>query len=529
MLQRFITNALFALSLLGCARQYDVVVIGGGAGGTCAAIEAARDGAKVLVVEETPWLGGMLTSAGVSAIDGNYRLRGGLFAEFTDSLAARYGGYEALKSGWVSNILFNPRTGAEILRNMADKAGVDLRMGTALREARSTLPSGPVPPSGPTTHSDSSPHSGLDPESPSWHLTLSDGTRIKARILIDGTELGDVAAAVGVPELKDRVATQDMTYVAIVREYDHPVPLEKPEGYDVDLYRNCCDNPLATNEGGFNPLGQQLWSPEMMLSYGRLPDGHIMLNWPISANDIWFEYLDMTPGERADAFRQAKLRTLGYLYFLQTELGYTHIGLADDVFPTEDRLPFFPYFREARRIAGRDTMTVEAARHPYKFDLYTRAIAVGDYPVDHHHNQNPRREELSHLWFGKIPSFSVPLGVVIPLDTEDFLVADKAMSSSWEMNGGTRLQPVVMGVGQAAGALAALAVRTGRHPHEVPASEVQAVLLDHGCYLLPFLDLKPSDPGFRELQEAGVLGEVKGIGRTVGWANETWVTLPEER
>ena len=502
MAQRFIINALFALSLLGCARQYDVVVIGGGAGGTCAAIEAARDGARVLVVEDTPWLGGMLTSAGVSAIDGNYRLRGGLFGEFTDSLAGRYGGYEALKSGWVSNILFNPAVGAEVLRNMADKAGVELRMETALC------------------------HSERSEESP-WKLTLSDGTRIKARILIDGTELGDVAAALGVAELQDRITAQDMTYVAIVKEYDHPVTPVKPEGYDPELFRNCCDNPLAENHDGFNPLGQQLWSPEKMLSYGRLPDGHIMLNWPICGNDYFAEYLDMLPQEREEAYRQAKLRTLGYLYFLQTELGYDHIGLADDVFPTEDGLPFYPYFREARRIAGRDTMTVEAALKPYDYDLYTRAVAVGDYPVDHHHNQNPRREELSHLWFGKIPSFSVPLGVVIPVDTEDFLVADKAMSSSWEMNGGTRLQPVVMGVGQAAGALAALAVKTGRHPSEVPAAEVQALLLDHGCYLLPFLDLKPSDPAFRELQGSGIRGEVKGIGRTVGWANETWVNIPE--
>ena len=489
------------LCLLGCARQYDVVVIGGGAGGTCAAIEAARDGARVLVVEDTPWLGGMLTSAGVSAIDGNYRLRGGLFGEFTDSLAGRYGGYEALKSGWVSNILFNPAVGADVLKNMADKAGVELRFNC---------------------HASFAPHSGLDPESP-WRLTLSDGTRIKARILIDGTELGDVAAALGVAELQDRITAQDMTYVAIVKEYDHPVTPVKPEGYDPELYRNCCDNPLAENHDGFNPLGQQLWSPEKMLAYGRLPDGHIMLNWPICGNDFFAEYLDMLPQEREEAYRQAKLRTLGYLYFLQTELGYDHIGLADDVFPTEDGLPFYPYFREARRIAGRDTMTVEAARHPYDYDLYTRAVAVGDYPVDHHHNQNPRREELSHLWFGKIPSFSMPLGVVIPVDTEDFLVADKTMSSSWEMNGGTRLQPVVMGVGQAAGALSALAVKTGRHPHEVPATEVQSVLLDHGCYLLPFLDLKPSDPGFRELQEAGVSGKVKGTGRTVGWSNETWV------
>ena len=205
----------------------------------------------------------------------------------------------------------------------------------------------------------------------------------------------------------------------------------------------------------------------------------------------------------------------------------TRIGVADDVFPTEDGLPFYPYFREARRIAGRDTMTVDAARHPYSYDLYMRAVAVGDYPVDHHHYANPGWKELSHLGFGAIPSFSVPLGVVIPVSVEDLLIADKAVSVDWEMNGAVRLQPVLLGLGQAAGALAAIAARSGRHPSEVPVDEVQSVLLDHGCYLLPFLDLKPGEQGFRELQERGVRGEVRGIGRTVGWANETWVKLPE--
>jgi hypothetical protein len=262
----------------------------------------------------------------------------------------------------------------------------------------------------------------------------------------------------------------------------------------------------------------------MTLSYGALPDGHIMLNWPQGGNDIYLDYLNMP---REEVYRQAKNRTLGYVYYLQTELGYSNLGIARDVFPSEDGLPFYPYYRESRRIAGRDTMTVEAALRPYDYDLYTRAVAVGDYPVDHHHNQNPRADELSHLWFGKIPSFSVPLGVLVPVNVEDFLVADKAISVSWEMNGATRLQPVVMGLGQAAGALAALAVKSGRHPSEVPASEVQSVLLDHGCYLLPFLDLKPLDPGFRELQEAGIRGEVRGTGRSVGWSNEMWVTVPD--
>ena len=507
-----------ALLLASCTQDYDVVVIGGGTGGTAAAIEASRLGARTLVVEEGPWLGGMLTSAGVSAIDGNYRLRGGIFGEFCDSLAARYGGYDALFSGWVSKIMFNPAVGAEVLANMASAAGVEVRFGTACRSCRDTA-------SGLLVVRDKAARTQY-PRQPSggWRLKLSDGSRIRARILIDGTELGDVAKAAGVADLQDGRCVQDMTYVLIVKEFDHNVSIPEPPGYDIENYRHCCDNPLASNTGGNGPKGQQLWSPEMMLSYGRLPDGHIMLNWPVYGNDFYVEYLEMTPQERAAAVQQAKDRALGYLYFIQQELGYTNIGIADDVFPSADGLPFYPYYREARRIAGIDTMTVDAARNPYDYDLYTRAVAVGDYPVDHHHVQNPQWEELSHLWFGRIPSFSVPLGVVIPVETEDFLVADKSMSVSWEMNGSTRLQPVVLGVGQAAGALAALAVQRGVHPREVPVRDVQEVLLDHGCYLLPFLDLKPSDPGFRQLQTAGIEGIARGTGRSVGWSNETWAT-----
>ena len=189
-MKRYLTLGL-CLVVLSCTPVYDVVVAGGGTGGTAAAIEAARGSARTLVVEPTPWLGGMLTAAGVSAIDGNYRLRGGLFGEFTDSLAARYGGYEALKSGWVSNILFNPAVGAEVLRNMADEAGVEVRTGLTIKEM---------------THRKSG-----------WALAFSDGSRARARILIDGTELGDIAEKAGAAELKDRITAQDLTYVAIVK------------------------------------------------------------------------------------------------------------------------------------------------------------------------------------------------------------------------------------------------------------------------------------------------------------------------
>lgn len=504
---------LAVTAAVSCVQCYDVVVVGGGAGGTAAAIEAARCGSSVLVVEETPWLGGMLTSAGVSAIDGNYRLRGGIFGEFCDSLAARYGGYDALRSGWVSNILFGPAVGAEVLANMAVESGVEVRFGVNVPEMAGQA--------GHDRRRSDSRRSG------GWRLKLSDGSRVRARIVIDGTELGDVAQMAGAAALDDGDCVQDMTYVLTLREYDHDVLIPEPPGYDIENYRHCCLNPLAEDSGGNGPKGQQLWSLDMMLSYGRLPDGDIMLNWPVYGNDFYIEYLDMSREQRQEAFARAKNRALGFLYFMQHELGLSHLGIADGVYPSGDGLPFFPYFREARRIAGVDTMTVDAARNPYSCDLYTRAVAVGDYPVDHHHMQNPRWEELSHLWFGQIPSFSVPLGVVIPVSTDDLLVADKAMCSAWDMNGCTRLQPVVMGVGQAAGALAAIASQRAMHPRDIPARDVQDLLLDHGCYLLPFLDLKPSDPGFRELQTAGIEGRVQGTGRSVGWSNETWVTIPE--
>ena len=124
------------MSVESCSKtEYaDVLVIGGGASGISAGIQTARMGVPVMVVEETPWVGGMLTAAGVSCIDGNYRLQSGIFGEFADSLSARYGGWDALKTGWVSNINFEPHVGQEVLTSMAEGCGdlLDLRRETVM-------------------------------------------------------------------------------------------------------------------------------------------------------------------------------------------------------------------------------------------------------------------------------------------------------------------------------------------------------------------------------------------------------------
>lgn len=493
--------SFFATFLLASCSvgQYDVVVVGGGASGSAAALQASRDGAKTLIIEQTPWLGGMLTSAGVSAIDGNFNLRGGIFGEFCDSLARRYGGYEALASGWVSNIQYGPKVGEEVFENML--SGVEV-CREAIFESASF-------------------------DGSRWRVNYTVGGkrhRVSAKVLVDGTELGDVAAAVGVPydlgmearkdtgediaPLKENDIIQDLTYVVTVRRYDEPRLIEKPEGYDESLYSNCTAK----------------WSPKMMLSYGRLPDGDMMLNWPLDGNDSYLNPVELSLEQRDSVFRIAKNITLGYLYYIQNNLGYKNIGIADDVYPTEDGLALIPYYRESRRIHGVVRFTVSDVSSPYRNTLYRTAVAVGDYAVDHHHNRYNGSEAIPDLHFHPVPSFSVPLGVVVPEGFKNLLVVEKSVSVSNIVNGATRLQPVVMEIGQAAGAMAAMLCEGDFDDFaDINVRSVQDKLLNAGCYILPYLDVPMSDPSFGALQRIGATGILRSVGRNEGWTNQTWL------
>ena len=499
-------------------QQVDVLIVGSGASGTAAGIQAARMGVKTIVLEETPWIGGMLTSAGVSCVDGNNRLRSGIFGEFVDSLVARYGSNEALKSGWVSNINFDPHIGQEILTNMTESCGdlLDVRRETVVLDVR--------------------------PEEGDWEVTYRDRngrkSRVIADVLIDATELGDIAKACGVDyrigmeasrETGESIAPdqandviQDLTYVAFLKDYgpDADMTIEMPEGYDPAPFYNSCQNPMNVE----NVTGQTIWSPEMMISYGKTPEGRYMINWPIYGNDYYVNTIEMSRKERDEALQKAKHFTLCFVYFIQTQLGMKNLGLADDVFPTEDKLPFIPYHRESRRIEGEAFFTMDAAADPYSYKepLYRTGVAVGDYPVDHHHFRHPDWKSLPDLEFYPVPSFNVPLGSMIPKGVDDLIVAEKSISVSNLMNGATRLQPVVMQLGQAAGALAALACIEDRNVRTIGVRHVQDELLEAGCYIMPYLDLPKDDLHFKVLQRIGATGILRGEGRNVGWSNETW-------
>jgi len=505
---------LLCTGMLSCAsaERYDVVIVGGGASGTAAGLQAARMGARTLVIEEFDWLGGMLTSAGVSATDGNYRLRGGIWGEFRTELERHYGGDSVLKTGWVSNVMFEPSVGDRIFKQMA------AREPNLTVWYRSAL-------------------SGISRRAKGWSVTVKQGgreRRVEAAALIDATELGDVAKTLGVPYdvgmdsaavTREDIAParandiiQDLTYVAVLKDYGHDVVMDRPEGYDPSLFACCCVNDLCISP----KEPHRMWSRDMMITYGKLPNDKYMINWPIEGNDYYVDMIDMTPQERAEAIRQAKNHTLSFVYFLQHELGFRTLGLADDEFPTEDLLPFIPYHRESRRIHGVVRFTLNDITDPYAGTLYRTAVGVGDYPVDQHHTRYSGWGELPDLYFHPIPSYGFPLGIVIPAGYPGLLVAEKSVSVTNIVNGSSRLQPVVLQIGQAAGALAALAAAGKVDVVEVPVREVQQALLETGGYLLPYLDLPASDARFKAMQRIGVTGILKGRGANVGWENQTW-------
>ena len=97
-----------------------VLVVGGSTGGIAAGLQSARSGAKTVIIEQTNWLGGMLTAAGVSCTDGNDAFKSGIWQEFQTALKVHYQ-RQFLNTGWVSNTCFEPHVGDSIFKSWVNK------------------------------------------------------------------------------------------------------------------------------------------------------------------------------------------------------------------------------------------------------------------------------------------------------------------------------------------------------------------------------------------------------------------------
>ncbi|MDG1031365.1 MAG: FAD-dependent oxidoreductase [Flavobacteriaceae bacterium] len=505
----YVSVFLLMLSNSSCSNSnFDIIIVGGGTSGIASAIQSSRLGSKTLLIEESNWLGGMMTSAGVSAMDGNYKMPSGFLKEFRDSLVSHYGHLDSLKTGWVSNLMFEPSIGNRILKEIAaSEKNLTILYNTTIdkvfKEKKFTL------------------------------KTKENAVTYKSKILIDATELGDLIPKLNLPyfigmdsskRFKEDIApefsndiVQDLTYVIILKDFGKPMTINQPKNYNKNEFICSYDS------GECNEQDKKLWSNEKLISYGQLPNKKYMINWPINGNDFYVNSIEMNDEQRFINYEKAKEKSLRFLYFIQTEMGFSNLSLDYDQYPSKDGLPLIPYHRESRRSIGKVTLTLNDIKSPYtqQNSLYRTGIAVGDYPVDHHHGAYSNYSNLPKLDFYPVPSYSVPIGSLVPENIDNFIVIEKSISVSNLVNGTSRLQPVVMQIGQASGVLASLAILKKKNINQIKIREVQSEILKNSGYILPYVDVDSEDLNFISYQKIGACGILRSEGLNIGWENKT--------
>ena len=113
----FLVSSVHAL---GQTIKTDVLVVGGGAAGVAAAMQAARSGVKTLLIEPGPWLGGALTAGGMCIVEGNSSLPSGIWGEFRKHVRDFYKNTPGYDTTVNATLRFEPFTGAAILKKMTD-------------------------------------------------------------------------------------------------------------------------------------------------------------------------------------------------------------------------------------------------------------------------------------------------------------------------------------------------------------------------------------------------------------------------
>ena len=517
---------------------YDVVVAGAGTGGTAAAIQAARLGVSVLVVEPSTWVGGQATAAGVSSMDDMSRLKSGLYLEMIKRVLNYYEmrGKSTGTCYWDSRTLaFEPHVGQTALLNMindAKRKGIlDIFFSSsviAVQKEKNKI-------------------TGVK-------IKTRNGERdINCKVLIDATEYGDILPLAGAqyrignsisPYVNPEAMIQDITWVAVIRRYQGGAPeYVKPKrplpGYEL-ARRNYAS--YVTRDGNNFRYTYPVNIPVNFIShnaYRGMPDSSSPWNYDADRGN--WQYITKTqvnwgndyPGNygwsngkrglpatyledkklRLQVEHDALIKTLHFIYYMQNELDgewsvatdeYNNRALPEAAYdlPFEWQevvryMPPIPYVRESRRVIGKHTLTSQellenslSYRDGQTSHEFQDAIAIGGYILDlHGANTDADMEwDLDGRANSAITNrprgpFQVPLNILIPKDIDGLIAAEKNLSMSRLSAGAIRLQPITMMTGQAAGALAALSAKSNKRPRDIHAIRVQWELLKAGVIL----------------------------------------------
>ncbi len=521
-------------------REYDLVVVGAGTGGCAAAIQAAQSGLSVALVEESDRVGGQIVGAAVSTMDDVGRTRHGIYAAFIERVRAHYAAAGAATNICLwggDTIATEPRVAEEILKDMLARAGrVDLYMRAAVAAVRTEgnrLAEADIRIGDAGEARDLTLRAKVFIDA-TEHGDFLAGAGARYRV---GNSLS--------PRIAPEANVQDITYVTVVRRYPGglpdalrlPGPPPQYEAY-VDKFRS-----VVTVDGDTWP-GKYPFDIPSHNAYRAVPDPEgemaadivgddaatwrfitkTCVNWandhpgnPGDVPGLSVRYIE-DPAYRKQVERAAMHKTLCFLWYMQSELGMTDWSVddtqgyggwfsndwqgADDPLlspefaPVLRLFPPFPYVREGRRIVGVEVLAeADIKRDPARGRTYRNdpsSLALGEYPVDIHgshldrymeHDLGETDESFPKTWVGSQGVFQVPMGVFIPESLDGLIAAEKNISVSRMVNGAIRLHPVTMHTGQAAGAIAAEAVRSGRQPRDVALPQVQLALMDAGCWI----------------------------------------------
>jgi hypothetical protein len=254
-----------------------------------------------------------------------------------------------------------------------------------------------------------------------------------------------------------------------------------------------------------------------------------MINWPQQGNDYGerVERLIQSPQARSEFWQEAMWHSQGFAHFIQTHLGRRY-GLAVNTFLRfagslgGGAYALHPYYRESRRLQGLVTVREQdilpmpngcVAALPLDDAGQVTAIAIGNYANDHHYPTHHQGQPLPPLnlkpkslrWGGRWTGtpFTIPYGSLVPATVDGLLVCEKNISVSHMANGATRLQPLVMNIGQAAGMAAALCVEQAVQPRDLEVRSLQEALLQDAiapAAVIPLFNLHPTHPAWSERQ-----------------------------
>ena len=471
----------------------DLVIIGGSFGGCAAAMSALENGLRVIMSEETDWIGGQVTSQGVPPDEHPWIETFGCtrrYRRFRNDVRKFYFDYYPMNSRNHQEP-FNP--GNAIVSRIAHEPKVALY---ALQQRLA-----PFIHSGKLQLLLNSRAVKVDTEGDyvrAVHVANKQGDTVilTAPYFLDATDEGLLLPLAGVEYVVGRESQDDtgerhalpgpgdpsdmqaFTY-SFAMDYlegeDHTI--EKPEQYDF----------WKDYQAHFWPAKQLSWTgvvphtlepvtydffpgnkPFSLWKYRRIIDKTqfkkslyesdiTMVNWP--QNDYWLgPIIDVSPEEKERHLYGAKQLSLSLLYWMQTEAprpdggyGYPGLRLRKDVFDTEDGLAKAPYIRESRRIRALFTVkekhvsTEDRKGEPVRFE---DSVGIGSYRVDLHPTTGLRH----YVDFSSVP-FELPLGALIPVRVRNLIPACKNIGVTHITSGCYRLHPVEWNVGEVAGLL----------------------------------------------------------------------------